>query len=151
MLTSVIYYDQKGRPIQTQSENISGGTDFSIIHYDFSGKVLNSYVVQNNPHSTNPVVKVRTNMTYDHAGRLLDVFKTINDESNKKALIVLDTYDEMGQLKKKELGKKRDLNGSYPSCPVETLDYNYNIRGWLKGINAAYSHPELTSGMSPDR
>lgn len=39
----------------------------------------------------------------------------------------------------------------YSSTPIETLDYNYNIRGWLKGINAAYSHPELLTTGSVDR
>lgn len=149
-LTTKIYYDKKGRVIQTQSDNYKGGTDVSINRYDFAGKVISNYMVHNNPQATPQTLKVKTGMKYDHAGRLLEIWKTINDEESKKTLIAKNEYDELGNLKTKQLGQKR-VNGAYTFTPIETLDYNYNIRGWLKGINTAYSHPEVNAGVSVDR
>ncbi|HEX7905820.1 MAG TPA: DUF6443 domain-containing protein, partial [Chitinophagaceae bacterium] len=141
-LTTVSFYDQKGRVIQVQSDNYKGGTDIVTSRYDFTGKVLSSYQVHNNPAATQ--VRIKTNLEYDYAGRLLETWKTINDETAKKALIAKNEYDELGQLKKKELGKKKDINGNYTSEPIEKLDYTYNIRGWLKGINKYYANKGTT-------
>jgi hypothetical protein len=66
-------------------------------------------------------------MNYDHAGRLLQVSKSLNGGTAK--IIATNTYDALGQLSSKELGQ--GING--------ILDYTYNIRGWLKGINKAYA------------
>ena len=43
-------------------------------------------------------------------------------------LIVSNNYDELGQLKSKKVGNSKD-------APLQTVDYNYNIRGWLTNIN----------------
>ena len=86
-------------------------------------------------------------MEYDHAGRLLKIWKTLNDDNSKKALVVKNEYDELGQLTRKELGHKKVLNGSYTSLtydPIEKLDYSYNVRGWMTGINKDYSNAIIT-------
>jgi hypothetical protein len=46
------------------------------MRYDFTGKVITSYQVHNNA-AAGQTVKVKTNMLYDHAGRLLTVKKTL--------------------------------------------------------------------------
>lgn len=80
-----------------------------------------------------------------------------DDETNKKALIAENSYDELGNLKTKKLGRKRTPNNPsstppvYTNTPIELLDYSYNIRGWMKVINAAYSRPELNGGNVPTR
>jgi RHS repeat-associated protein len=146
-LSSVNFYDDKGRVIQVQKDNLQSGTDIVINRYDFAGKVVSNYMVNNIPAaSTTANLRIKTNMEYDHAGRLLEVWKTINDESDKKALIVKNEYDELGRLKKKSLGRKKDANGNYTGTPIETLENTYNIRGWLTGINKNYSGGE--SGAS---
>ncbi len=43
-------------------------------------------------------------------------------------LIVANTYDELGKLNNKKVGNT--LNK-----PLQQVDYAYNIRGWLKGVN----------------
>ncbi|MEW7289111.1 DUF6443 domain-containing protein [Aquimarina sp. 2304DJ70-9] len=43
-------------------------------------------------------------------------------------LIAANTYDELGQLISKKVGNKE-------SSPLQKVDYTYNVRGWLKGIN----------------
>lgn len=47
-LTITMFYDHKGRVIQTHSENAVGGKDINCVQYDFTGKVISSYQVYNN-------------------------------------------------------------------------------------------------------
>jgi len=84
-------------------------------------------------------------MQYDHAGRLLKVLKKVNN--GPEVATITNEYDELGQLKQKKLGQKRDINTQYLAEPLETLNYTYNIRGWLTGINGEYAK---TSGYNPD-
>ena len=127
-LVTSTYYDDKARAIQVASTNVSGGVDYVTNRYDFSGKVLGSYLHQLNQSSSAVAeLKVLTRMRYDHSGRLLSVYKQLNDAGELKRIDTL-TYDALGQLKTKELGDG-----------LETLDYGYNIRGWLDGINRDYA------------
>lgn len=141
-LETVNYYDDKGRLIQVQSNNYKHGTDIVTNLYDFGGNVLTTYSVYNNP-VANQTVRVKTNLLYDHAGRLLEVKKKINDDPASVRTITRNNYDEMGQLKDKLLGQKR-VNGTLTSDALETLSYEYNIRGWLKGINRKYNVKDPT-------
>ncbi len=63
--------------------------------------------------------------------------------------VVQNTYDKIGQLARKDLGHKRNASGSYvyaPSVPVlDVLNYSYNIRGWLKGINKEKTATNVTA------
>ncbi len=43
-------------------------------------------------------------------------------------LIASNTYDELGQLTSKKVGNNE-------TTPLQIVNYNYNIRGWLKNIN----------------
>ncbi|MEP5339095.1 MAG: DUF6443 domain-containing protein [Algibacter sp.] len=51
-----------------------------------------------------------------------------------KELIVLNTYDELGQLENKKVGGDAATLVT-SSAGLQTVDYTYNIRGWLKQIN----------------
>lgn len=137
-LTTVSFYDEKARLVQTQSDIYGGGRDIITSRYDFSGKVLTTYQVRSLPGAEE--LRIKTNMKYDYAGRLLETWKTINDESSASTLIAKNEYDELGQLITKKLGRKRDNTGVYTNDPIETLDHTYNIRGWLKGINKTYTN-----------
>jgi YD repeat-containing protein len=131
-LITTTYYDNKGRVSQSLSDNINGGEDRVTSQYDFSGKILSTYLV----HIFRPefdTVKVLTKMLYDQAGRLLKVWKQINDSGTDKQ-IVENTYDELGELKTKKLAPYYNSNAG-----LETLTYEYNIRGWLKAINKDYA------------
>lgn len=48
-------------------------------------------------------------------------------EGNAEQL-VSNTYDALGQLKTKKAGNSE-------AAPLQTVDYAYNVRGWLKNIN----------------
>jgi RHS repeat-associated protein len=129
-LTTTHYYNDKGRLTQTLSDNISGGLDVTTILYDFNGKLLSNYLRHRNQHSgTTAQTSVLTMLAYDAGGRLLNIKKRLNDDLNQEKTIAVNEYDELGQLKKKRLG----VTGA--TTQLETLNYEYNIHGWLKSIN----------------
>lgn len=146
-LSAILLYDSKARVIQTQSENYVGGTDIITNRYDFTGKNICTYTAHNTKQASPGDIIIKTSMEYDHSGRLLRIWKTVNDQDDKKTRIVNNAYDELGMLKTKELGLKRLANGNYSSLPLEKLNHTYNIRGWLKGINASYSNPAISGAM----
>ena len=137
-VTTANFYDSKNRLIQTQTDNYKGGTDISTTRYNFTGDVISNYTVHSVSGGTQ--LRVKTMMEYDVAGRLIETWKIINDDIAKRTLVSKNQYDDMGQLKKKEVGKKKDINGNYTSTPIESLDFTYTIRGWLKGINKYYAN-----------
>lgn len=126
-LTSTTYYTDKGRVLQTIADNISGGKDVVSNIYDFSGKLLRTLQRHTNIRSgLTPETRVMTQLLYDAAGRVTDVIKKLNDSTQQT--IAKNAYDELGQLKTKRL----HVNGA---SQLETLNYEFNIRGWLKAVN----------------
>ncbi len=131
-LTTTRFYNSKGREIQSISDNISGSKDTLTTLYDFAGKKLSTYLRhRNNLCGLTPKTTLRTMLHYDAAGRIDSVFERLNDADSLKRTVSLSTYDELGQLKRKRLGLTT-------SGQLETLDYEYSIRGWIKGINKSY-------------
>ncbi len=129
-LTTTTYYTDKGRVLQVIADNVSGGKDVVSSIYDFSGKLLRTLQRHTNVRSgTTPQTILMTQMLYDAAGRVTDVIKKLNDST--QLTIAKNTYDELGQLKSKRLHVKG-------STQLETLNYEYNIRGWLKSINKGF-------------
>ncbi|SKA41221.1 RHS repeat-associated core domain-containing protein [Chitinophaga eiseniae] len=138
-LTTTNYYDDDNRLVQTISDNLGGGQDVATTLYDFSGKVLSTYVHHRTKQSSaTPETKVLTMMHYDHAGRVDEITKRINDNPALQRTIVTNSYNELGQIKTKRLG----ITGT---GQLETLDYEYNIRGWLKGINRKFATGKASS------
>ncbi len=132
-LTTSTYYDDKGRAIQTVSNNNTGGKDVLTTLYDFSGKILSTYLRQTNVRSgATPQTTLLTMNQYDDGGRLVSIKKRLNDNVSLERTIEENSYDELGQLKSKRIGV------SSASAQLETLNYEYNLRGWLKGINKSF-------------
>ena len=132
-LETINFYDDKARVVQTQSLNHKSGTDITTMRYDFTGKLITSYQVHNNA-AAGLTVRTKTNMQYDHAGRVLDIKKTLNDDVATTRYLARNSYDELGQLKEKKLGQQYGT-----STEMELQTYEYNIRGWLQGLNKNYS------------
>ncbi|MBO9154095.1 DUF6443 domain-containing protein [Chitinophaga sp. GCM10012297] len=129
-LTTSIYYNDKGRVQQVLADNITGGTDVVTNLYDFGGKLLVSAQRHTNQRSSvTPNSRIITRTAYDHAGRVLQVGKKLN--SGTEYIIAQNSYDELGQLRNKALKIGASTN-------LETLDYGYNIRGWLRSVNEDY-------------
>ncbi|MBS1600823.1 MAG: hypothetical protein JST75_21565 [Bacteroidetes bacterium] len=126
MLYVINYYDDRGRIIQTQKTNNTGGNDISTQQYDFTGKVLRSHLKQEKQGTNAQTHFVLAKMNYDAAGRLLTLYKNIDNAATDQ-LLSTNTYNELGQLQNKQLGNN-----------IENLAYEYNIRGWLTEINKNY-------------
>jgi RHS repeat-associated protein len=125
-LYSVNFYDDRNRIIQVQSINATGGKDEATSQFDFSGKILRN-LDQHQKNGTNSQSHILlTKKNYDPNGRLLTIYKNI-DNASVDQLISTNTYNEMGQNQKKQLGNNLD-----------NLAYSYNIRGWLTGINKQF-------------
>ncbi|MES1250348.1 MAG: hypothetical protein ABUL46_06660, partial [Chitinophaga rupis] len=135
-LYAVNFYDDHGNVIQSQSTNLSGGRDITSKQYDWSSKVLRTLTVhsKNGAYPSAQTHLVASTINYDAQGRVLSVVKTINSTINGTSVstppttIVANQYNEAEQLKQKTLGNN-----------METLTYEYNIRGWLLGVNRAYA------------
>lgn len=103
-----------------------------LIIFDFAGKVVKTKTVHNAGLSGQ--VTVAKSFDYDHAGRLLRTWYSLNDQD--PILLSLNTYNELGQL------ISRKLHSADPeSTPddqrgfKQDVEYRYNIRGWLTDIN----------------
>ncbi|WP_281335995.1 DUF6443 domain-containing protein [Flavobacterium eburneipallidum] len=125
--TNVMYYDSKGRPIYNYSKNDYLLTTNTVkSQLDFVGKVLET--TSTHQRNNGAVITLVDNFTYDNAGRLLKQTQSINGATIPE-VIAENVYDELGQLIQKKVGGKANQNR------LQTIDYAYNIRGWLKGIN----------------
>jgi RHS repeat-associated protein len=82
-------------------------------------------------------------MTYDNLNRLVNTTKQIqNTLVNNNVLTTANTvsalqYDVLGQLSTKNLGNTKS-GSNYTATPLETQTFDYNIRGWLLGVNRIY-------------
>ncbi len=126
-ITTLTYYDVKGRPIYVVSKNeYLNTTDLIESKLDFVGKVLETKTTHTKENNL-PIVTTDT-FTYDHVGRLLTQEQQINNQSTER--LVSNQYDEIGQLVRKDVGGKATA-----ITALQQVDYLYNVRGWLTGIN----------------
>lgn len=131
-LSAVNFYDDRGRSIQSQSVNYTGGLDTLTIQYDFSGKPLRTLLSQAKPTNSARYHQELTRTNYDAGFRVTSIWKNI-DGAAADQLIDSMKYNELGQLQTKYLGK--DLA---TGMPLDSLEFDYNIRGWVTGINKNY-------------
>ncbi|MHA7056880.1 DUF6443 domain-containing protein [Aquimarina sp. M1] len=123
-ITNAIYYDDKGRPWETYSKNDYLGTeDWVLNKLDFTGKVLKS---QSQHIKDGVTIITLDTFSYDDQGRLLTLKQKINNGSEE--MIVNNRYNDLGQLIGKDVGNSA-------TNPLQKIDYSFNVRGWLKGIN----------------
>ncbi|MEN8191466.1 MAG: DUF6443 domain-containing protein, partial [Bacteroidota bacterium] len=134
-ITTITYYDDKGRPIYVYTENEYLGTiDIIENNLDFVGKVKESTTTHKKTGELDIVTVEK--FDYDHAGRLLTQTHNINEEGEE--ILVSNEYDDLGQLVTKGVGGETDQSR------LQTVNYTYNIRGWLKNINQdVYSDNDL--------
>ena len=133
---NVTFYDNSGRPVQTQSTNQAGGIDYVTTQYGFDGRVLVTRSHQLLPGKTPDSLVTLTKFYYDNRGRLTEVRRKL--DSFPEVSLVRNTYNELGQLKQRQLGQQV-VQGSYTSDPIDVQDYTYNIRGWLSAVNKDYA------------
>ena len=151
-LTSITVYDEKRRAIQVKSTNYTGGVGITTTQYSWSGLSVTTVNWQSKLGIRPDTSITITKLTYDDLYRPV---KTETKQSSSKvnggvmpaAFTTVSTmaYDALGQLKSKTLGNRRTSSTVYSTTPLETQAYEYNIRGWLLGINRAYAREATTT------
>ncbi|SDP82542.1 RHS repeat-associated core domain-containing protein [Mucilaginibacter sp. OK268] len=132
-ITRATFYDKRGNPIQTQSNNqlnftsILTLTDTKTTVPDFTGVPQISKVVKVTGTIMPYTITVQTNFTYDHRYRVTSVSQAYNGGSS--SVVAAYTYNELGLVIKKGLGF---VSGS---TYLQNVDMRYNIRGQLLSIN----------------
>ncbi|MDR6489844.1 RHS repeat-associated protein [Chryseobacterium vietnamense] len=120
------YYDTKGRAIGSHSINHLGGYTHTESKLDFAG-VTKQTVTKHKRLNTATERVITETFDYDSQNRLL-VHKHQVD-SNPVEILTQNKYNEISQLESKKVG------GTSLSSPLQTVDYTYNIRGWMTQIN----------------
>jgi RHS repeat-associated protein len=126
--TTYVLYDYKARPIRTfikNHENSPGGYTQVDSKLDFSGKTLYTLTLHKRINSETGIT-IKDNFTYTDQDRLKTHTQQIG--TGVIQLLVENTYDELGQLISKNVGNTT-------AAPLQKVDFAYNIRGWLTGIN----------------
>lgn len=119
-------YDAKARPIRIYTQNHLGGYTYTDSNLDpFSGELQYS-ITRHKRLSTDTELMTKDAFTYSAQDRLLTQTHQINGGTIE--LIASNAYDELGQLISKKVGNTT-------AAPTQNVDYTYNIRGWLTGIN----------------
>ena len=125
IISDKFYYDHVERPLQhkqliNQVFPLVTSSDTDLVLYD---AVTSSRIdVATNSITLRPGFRATgsTSLTYS---------AVIESQENPNAeLIAANTYNELGQLESKKVGGTGD-NG------LQTINYTYNIRGWLTHIN----------------
>lgn len=134
-LYTVSFYDPKARPVQVQSTNVTGSTDVLTTQYSWAGQALLTITKHEKASPNSQTTVAISKLSYDSLGRIAKVEKKVsNTKVNGGSMpaswktITAHEYDALGQLKKKKLA----------SDPLDSLVYDYNIRGWTLGMNRAY-------------
>ena len=145
-----LYYDNRGRVIQTNACSVSGFHNYSFTKYDFIGQPIS---VRKEHYSIYPAKAILEpeatydhtivyDYEYDHAGRVTRLYQTF--DKNERIKIAEYRYDEAGRL----VGKV--LHDGKFDCK-----YDYNIRGWLTEIDEPfmnekiYYNEDLPEGVEP--
>ncbi len=145
-ISLVNYYDDKSRLIQSIATDHLGGISRSSQLLNFPGWLISS--TNTKTMDSISAFKVKRRFEYDHVGRLLRGYHELikDGHSNGEILLAENHYNKLGELIEKNLHIKNNV-------PRQSIDYRYNIRGWLKSINAASLLLEVnknTNDIIPD-
>lgn len=135
-LTTAVYYDAKYRPIQTQQDLFPSGWERTTTAVDFAGRTTNSLVTHNYPANNQAGVSQHTilqEFAYDQASRLTETRQQV--DSQPKVVLARQEYNEIGQVVDKKLHSLDGVTLTTGASFLQSVDYRYNIRGWLTNIN----------------
>lgn len=121
------YYENKYlRPVHTYNKNLLGGHIIVNSKLDFRGKVLNTETTHRQTNSS-AVILVKEAFYY-YPNELLK-YQTHQVNNDAIEYINQNSYNEINQLVNKKVGN------TTLSTPLQSVDYKYNIRGWMTDIN----------------
>ena len=126
---TTFFYDDKARVVKTHKENYLGGQTITESLLDFSGKVLKKLTLHRRENTNSNKIRIEEQFEYSPQDRLLTHLHRVNGGTWE--VLANNTYDELGQLISKKVGKQDPTGASF----LQKVDYAYNIRGWLTNIN----------------
>ena len=137
-VTTKQFYDELLRPIQIREDNAlgNGGISRTTLKLDFLGRPLSKVFSQSGSGQTHTMRNV---YVYDRTGRIQRELQQMDyDKPSPPAdvLIAKYEYNELGQLVDKKL---HSIDGG--ANFLQSVDYRYNIRGWLTKINNRFLNP----------
>jgi len=124
-LTSVTYYDDRYRMLQTVADDHLGNKNRTTLEYYGITPWVTKSLLQ---HGT--ALTSLTETEYDHRGRVLKTWQTMDGNAATRVMLAKNEYNEIGQLVEKNI---HSTNGG--STFLQSTDYRYNIRGWITHIN----------------
>ncbi|WP_158800302.1 DUF6443 domain-containing protein [Pedobacter sp. L105] len=123
MLTSVNYYDNKGRLSKVYKQHYQSGAvnagNYDEITYSYNFENMDSTMTRIHHNVAGSSTTIANRYVYDQVDRKLSTYEKIN--TDPEVLLVANSYNEIGQLKAKTLH-----NG------LQSTAYTYNERGWLR-------------------
>ena len=130
-------YDAKGRLIYSKEHNPYLETTETTEHLldSFTGEVEKTKTTHVKTGSGAISITVEDFYEYDDLGRVTLHTQKVNGGNEER--IAANTYDELGQLESKEVGNRKGYTA------LQDVEYDYNVRGWLKSINNIGSTSKL--------
>lgn len=120
-LTSVYSYDDRGR-IEWLDQVATDGPAVRLLYsYDLQGNLVKKGFQDKD----STINSLWTYYEHDDLGRLCRVFTAPFDNSSSRKRVAEYEYTASGQIRTLRLGEG----------PAQILDYSYNERDWIKGIN----------------
>src|SRR5690554_6522771 len=127
----IIYtlFDKKARPVRAESLYPNGGRTQVDTKFNFIGDPIYSLIHHKKDAQTDEI-KIKESFSYTPQSRLLMHTHKVNE--NAPRTLTENSYDALGREIQKKVGAVGSVGGSNP---LQTIDYKYNIRGWLTDIN----------------
>ncbi|MDP9958128.1 YD repeat-containing protein, partial [Epilithonimonas hungarica] len=120
------WYDTKGRPIVSQTNNHLNGFTRTESELDFAGLLKKTVTKHSRSNATTPTVTIEETFTYNPQNYLTKYEHEVVGRSPKETLAEY-AYNDLGQVTEKKVGGT--------GVPLQTVNFNYNVRGWLTDIN----------------
>ena len=140
-LASVMYYDDKGRVVQSRETNHLKGYNIVCNQYNFTGKVTRTF--KKHKIEVSPEVTELYTYSYDNAQRPLVTNNYLNG-ATIPVVLASNSYDELGRLTTKLRHNTKD-----------TEQHDYNIRNWPTRITSGsftenlYYNSNVPTGTTP--
>ncbi len=118
-----VRYFQNGKDITPTNAK----TTSAPLYIDMAFANVGASIVDVRSSYTTGTRTIAKRFVYDHAGRLMYEYHKLDDQPEVE--LISNEYNELGQLVDKKL---HSISGSPYK---QSIDYRYNIRGWLTSIN----------------
>ena len=138
LIYSVMYYNERGLLTETKTKGLNNINEFTATQYSFTDKPVESTYSVTKDGQT--LFSATSTFAYDSScDKLASSNMSITSGSAaKSALLAYHTYDDMGRL-----------SHTNRSSNVGSVNYGYDVRGWLTSISTRNFSEELFYADSP--